>query len=93
MLFRSVREHAPSIALDTVPPGGLHLWTRLPEGTDPAQVVRDSAADGVWVAAGDEWFPAEPAAPYLRLTFIGPEPAGYPAALAVVERAVRLQHR
>lgn len=91
LLVAAVREHAPSLALDVVPPGGLHLWTRLPDGTDAAQVVRDCAADGVWVAAGDEWFPAEPAAPYLRLTFIGPEPGGYAAALQVVERAVRRQ--
>jgi DNA-binding transcriptional MocR family regulator len=91
LLVAAVREQAPSLALDTVPPGGLHLWTRLPDGTDAEQVVRECAADGVWVAAGDQWFPAEPPAPYLRLTFIGPDPAGYPGALEVVERAVRRQ--
>ncbi|WP_408898474.1 PLP-dependent aminotransferase family protein [Nocardioides sp. R1-1] len=92
LLVAALREHAPSLALDVVPRGGLHLWGRLPDGTDTARLVRDCAAEGVWVAAGDEWFPAEPAAAYLRLTFIGPDPAGYPTAAAVVERAVGLQH-
>ncbi|MBM7516081.1 aminotransferase-like domain-containing protein [Nocardioides nitrophenolicus] len=91
LLVAAVREHAPALTLDVVPPGGLHLWARLPDGVDADQLVRDCAADGVWVAAGDEWFPAEPPAPYLRLTYIGPEPSGYPAAAAVVERAVRRQ--
>ncbi|GAA3547119.1 aminotransferase-like domain-containing protein [Nocardioides daeguensis] len=93
LLVAAVAEHAPSLTVDVVPPGGLHLWARLPDGTDGEQVVRDCAADGVWVAAGDEWFPAEPTAAYLRLTFIGPEPGGYPAAARVIERAVARQGR
>ncbi|WGX98187.1 PLP-dependent aminotransferase family protein [Nocardioides sp. L-11A] len=93
LLAAAVREHAPSLHLAAVPAGGLHLWARLPDGTDAERLVRDCTAEGVWVAAGDEWFPAEPAAPYLRLTFIGPEPAGYPQAMRVVERAVGLQKR
>ncbi|TNM37352.1 PLP-dependent aminotransferase family protein [Nocardioides albidus] len=92
LLVAAVRDHAPSLALEVVPPGGLHLWARLPDGTDTERLVRDCAADGVWVAGGDEWFPAEPAAPYVRLTFIGPEPGGYAAATQVVERAIGRQH-
>ena len=88
LLVTAVREHAPSLDLDAVPRGGLHLWARLPEGTDVGRVVRACAAEGVWVAGGDEWFPAEPTAPYLRLTFIGPEPARYPAAAQVIQRVV-----
>ncbi|GAA1503315.1 PLP-dependent aminotransferase family protein [Nocardioides humi] len=88
LLVAAVRDHAPSLDVGVVPPGGLHLWTRLPDGIDAGRLVRDCAAEGVWVAAGDEWFPAEPAAPYLRLAFIGPEPAGYPDAAGVIERAV-----
>ncbi|MDQ6526710.1 PLP-dependent aminotransferase family protein [Nocardioides sp. LHD-245] len=91
LLVAAVRDYAPSLHLDVVPAGGLHLWARLPDGVDGERLVRDCMADGVWVAAGDEWFPAEPAAPYLRLTFIGPEPAGYPGAARVVERAIGRQ--
>ncbi|WP_367262292.1 aminotransferase class I/II-fold pyridoxal phosphate-dependent enzyme [Pimelobacter simplex] len=30
LLVESLREHAPSVAVDVVPPGGLHVWARLP---------------------------------------------------------------
>lgn len=93
LLVESLGEHAPSVAVDVVPPGGLHVWARLPGGTDVERLVRDCAADGVWVAGGDEWFPAEPSAPYLRLSYIGAEPAGYPDAVRVVERALGVQGR
>ncbi len=88
LLVEAVREHAPSLTLSNVPAGGLHLWARLPVGIDADQVARDCAADGVWVAAGDAWFPAEPTAAYLRLTFIGPEPGRYPEAARIIERVV-----
>jgi len=91
LLVAAIADQAPSLALDLVPPGGLHLWTRLPDGTDVDRLARACAAEGVWVAAGDEWFPAEPAAAYLRLAFIGPEPGRYPEAARVIERAVRAQ--
>ncbi|WP_436700058.1 PLP-dependent aminotransferase family protein [Nocardioides sp. BYT-33-1] len=91
LLVAAVGDHAPALHLDVVPPGGLHLWARLPAGTDAERLARDCAADGVWVAAGDAWFPAEPSAPYLRLTFIGPEPARYPEAAGVIQRAVEAQ--
>jgi len=91
LLLESLREHAPHLAVDVVPPGGLHLWARLPDGTDVDRLVRACADDGVWVAGGDGWFPAEPSAPYLRLSYIGPEPAGYPSAARVIGRAVGAQ--
>jgi DNA-binding transcriptional MocR family regulator len=91
LLVASLAAHAPSLAVDVVPTGGLHLWARLPDGTDVARLVRDCAAEGVWVAAGDEWFPAEPSAPYLRLTYLPPELAGYADAARVIGRALEAQ--
>lgn len=83
LLLDSVRA-VPGLAVDVVPPGGLHLWARLPDGTDVDRLVRDCAAAGVWVSGGDEWFPAEPSGAFLRLTFTGPEPASYPQAARVI---------
>lgn len=91
LLVDSLRTHAPDLHLDRVPPGGLHLWVRLPAGTDVERLVRDCASGGVWISSGDEWFPAEPSGPHLRLTFIGPEPAGYPDAARVIARALDAQ--
>lgn len=88
LLVESLRAEAPDVDVAVVPPGGLHLWGRLPDGTDVARLVRDCAADGVWVSGGDEWFPAEPAGPFLRLTFTGPEPSGYPRAARTIAEAL-----
>ncbi|MFD0806679.1 PLP-dependent aminotransferase family protein [Nocardioides caeni] len=83
-LVDGLRAEAPGIVLDSVPAGGLHLWARLPEGTDVARLVDDAARRGVWVSAGTEWFPAEAAAPYLRMTFTGSDPAGFRDAARIL---------
>ncbi|WP_182526789.1 PLP-dependent aminotransferase family protein [Nocardioides dongkuii] len=88
LLARSIRDHAPSLTVDHLPAGGLHLWARLPDGTDLDRLVRACEDRGVWVASGDEWFPTEPAAPYLRLNFTGPDPASFPTAAASIQAAV-----
>ncbi len=91
LLVSSLREHVPDLRVDDIPAGGLHLWARLPDGTDLDRLIRDCESRGVWVAAGNEWFPAEPSAPYLRLNFTGPNPAGYPAAARTIAAALDLQ--
>lgn len=83
-LLDALAAEAPDLRVEAVPAGGLHLWVRLPDGTDADQVVEDAARRGVWVSAGREWFPAEAAAPYLRLTFTGSDPARFPAAARVL---------
>ena len=60
-----------------MPTGGLNLWARLPDGTDVDQFVGDCEAAGVIIAAGTEWFPAEPAGPFIRLNFAGPNPGAF----------------
>jgi DNA-binding transcriptional MocR family regulator len=85
VLVRALAENAPSLQVDHPPHGGLHLWARLPEGTGVDRVVRDCEARGVWVASGDEWFPAEPSGAFLRLNFSGPHPAGFPSAARTIE--------
>ena len=77
LLVAGLAEHAPQVHLDHVPAGGLHLWARLPDDTDLARVVGACEAAGVVVAPGTEWFPAEPTAPYLRLSFAGPDPGRF----------------
>lgn len=91
LLVGSLRAEAPEVDVAVVPPGGLHLWGRLPDGTDVERLVRDCAAGGVWVSGGDEWFPAEPAGPFLRLTFTGPEPSAYPRAARTIAEMLAVQ--
>ncbi|PXY29088.1 GntR family transcriptional regulator [Prauserella coralliicola] len=78
LLTCALAEHVPAAHLDTIPQGGLNLWVRLPDATDLARLVRDCEAAGVIVAAGTEWFPAEPTGPYLRLNYAGPNPGAFP---------------
>src|SRR5262249_11014102 len=56
------------------PAGGLHLWLALPDGTDDVAVSAAAAAEGVVVFPGRPWFPAEPPAPFLRLTYAAAAP-------------------
>ena len=57
-----------------VPTGGLHMWLRLPDGTDEAGLVAAAARAGVMVAGCRRSFAAEPTGPHLRLTFGGAPP-------------------
>jgi DNA-binding transcriptional MocR family regulator len=77
LLVSSLREYAPQAHVEHVPTGGLNLWARLPDGTDVHQLVRDCEAAGVIIAAGTDWFPAEPAGPYIRLNYAGPNPGAF----------------
>ncbi|MGL5809904.1 MAG: PLP-dependent aminotransferase family protein [Nocardioides sp.] len=91
LLVDSLGRHAPAIRVEHVPPGGLHLWARLPDTADAGRLVRDCEAAGVYVASGHEWFPAEPSGPYLRLNFTGPDPNGFPAAARIIAAALAAQ--
>lgn len=84
LLLGALREHVPAARVETVPQGGLNLWVRLPDTTDVARLVRDCETAGVVVAAGDEWFPAEPTGPYLRLNYSGPNPGAFPEGARVI---------
>ncbi|MBS4754601.1 PLP-dependent aminotransferase family protein [Nocardioides sp. zg-ZUI104] len=88
LLVAAVREHAPQAVLEHVPPGGLHLWLRLPDGTDLDLLARRCEAEGLVVAPGTEWFPAEPAGPYLRLNYAGPQPAAFGEAARILGRSL-----
>lgn len=84
LLLAGIREHAPSAHVEATPLGGLNVWARLPDGTDVGAVVRECELRGVLIAPGDEWFPAEPAGPYVRLNFAGSNPERFPDAARVL---------
>jgi DNA-binding transcriptional MocR family regulator len=84
LLVDALREHAPTAHLEAVPRGGLNLWLRLPDDTNVHQLARDCEARGVIIAAGDDWFPAEPTGRYLRLNYSGPNPGAFPEAARII---------
>ncbi|MGW1681313.1 hypothetical protein [Saccharopolyspora sp. NPDC002376] len=79
-----MREHVPDAHLEAVPQGGVNLWVRLPDATDLLRLVRDCEAAGVIIAAGDEWFPAEPTGPHLRINYAGPNPRAFPDGARII---------
>ncbi|MFH8790531.1 PLP-dependent aminotransferase family protein [Streptomyces roseoverticillatus] len=68
-LLTALRRELPDVTVDFVPPGGFHMWARLPDGTDEDAVAVAALRAGVAVASGRPSYPAEAAAPHLRLSF------------------------
>ncbi|HYT09182.1 MAG TPA: PLP-dependent aminotransferase family protein, partial [Mycobacteriales bacterium] len=64
-LVRSV----PQLSVPRVPGGGLHLWTRLPDGVDDIEIAARCGRRGLLVGAGTPYHAGEPPAPYLRLSY------------------------
>ncbi|MFT4052341.1 MAG: PLP-dependent aminotransferase family protein [Microbacterium sp.] len=84
LLIAALREHTPTAHLEAVPRGGLNLWLRLPDATNLQQLARECESQGVIIAAGDDWFPAEPTGRYLRLNYSGPNPGAFPDAARIL---------
>ncbi|NLS09312.1 PLP-dependent aminotransferase family protein [Nesterenkonia sp. MY13] len=86
LLLGSLAEYAPQLHIETRPRGGLNLWARLPEGAELSGFIREAELAGVSVVPGDELFPAEPVAPFIRMTYAGRDPGSYPEAAKILGR-------
>lgn len=73
-LVAALARELPDLELAGIPRGGLHLWARLPDGTDEEEIARRAGAAGVVVSSGRRWFPGEAPAPFLRLTYAAEPP-------------------
>lgn len=91
LLVDAVTTHVPDAMISAVPPGGLNLWVRLPDGVDLDRLVKDTESRGLVIAGGDQWFPAEPTGRYLRLNFAGPDPAAYDDAAVILAELLAAQ--
>ncbi|MEV6813755.1 PLP-dependent aminotransferase family protein [Micromonospora sp. NPDC051296] len=87
-LLTALRRHLPELAPPAIPRGGLHLWVRLPDGTDDAALAAAAAAEGVIVFPGRPWYAAEPPAPHLRLTYAAAPPDLMDEAVRRLARAL-----
>ncbi|MBW8483639.1 aminotransferase-like domain-containing protein [Actinomadura parmotrematis] len=81
-LAAALARDLPGLAVNR-PPGGLHLWARLPAGADDVAVTEVALRAGVLVSPGRPFFPAEPPAAHLRLTY------GAAGSAAELEEGVR----
>jgi DNA-binding transcriptional MocR family regulator len=87
-LVGHIRRHLPDEALGTLPAGGLNLWLRfrVASARDLAELC---ARRGVGVSPGDEWFPAEPPAAFLRLNYSGPDASRFEEAVRAIAAAAQ----
>jgi len=72
-LAAAVRQHLEprGVHLPVVPHGGLHLWVRLPDGTDDVDLTARARDHSIVVGAGRPYFVTEPPRPHLRLSYAG----------------------
>lgn len=68
-LVMAVHVNLPGVRVLAVPRGGMHLWARLPEGSDTCQFSAGAYASGVLVGDGRHFFVDEPPAPFLRFSY------------------------
>jgi DNA-binding transcriptional MocR family regulator len=68
------------------PKGGMHLWVALDPHEDDLDLTARAARAGLVVSPGAHWFPAEPPAPHLRLTYAAEAPERLAAATRVLAR-------
>jgi DNA-binding transcriptional MocR family regulator len=88
-LLGALARHLPEVAGPVVPRGGLHLWVRLPDGTDDVAAAAAAATHGVTVFPGRPWFAAEAPGPYLRLTYAAAPPEDMNEAVRRLATALR----
>ncbi len=67
-MVEALRKHLPDSVAFAVPKGGMFLWLRFPEGTDPGRLLELALEEGVAFVPGDPFF-AGGAYPAARLTF------------------------
>ncbi|PPK97501.1 DNA-binding transcriptional MocR family regulator [Kineococcus xinjiangensis] len=86
VLHAGLRAALPQLSPAPPPRGGLHLWVRLPAGSDSTAVTRATREAGVLVGDGRGYFAREAPAPYLRLSFGALGEDQVPAAVDVLAR-------
>jgi len=68
-LVAAIRTYLPDVDLTRIPDGGLHLWLRLPPGTDDTDLTARARQRDVIIEPGRPYFITEPPATHLRLTY------------------------
>ncbi|UOQ58842.1 PLP-dependent aminotransferase family protein [Leucobacter allii] len=68
-LIAALHSMLPEVRVARVPRGGIHLWARLPHGTDTRQFCAAADRAGVLVGDGRHFFVDEAPAPFLRFSF------------------------
>lgn len=64
-----LRESMPDARIPIIPTAGIHLWVKLPEGTDSTALTAAAQAAGVLIGDGKQFYLDEPAGEFIRLSY------------------------
>lgn len=87
-LVAAIRQHLPSARIQGAPSGGIHLWARLPHGSDTRQISADAYTAGVLIGDGRHFFVDEPPAPFLRFSYGAATPAQITEGIVRLARTI-----
>ncbi|MDI6022377.1 PLP-dependent aminotransferase family protein [Leucobacter sp. UT-8R-CII-1-4] len=90
-LVSALRSFAPSLRIQSVPKGGIHLWVRMPQGSSTSATVAAAYAEGILVGDGRHFFVDEPPAPFLRFSFGAATPAQISRGVSQLARIIEGQ--
>jgi DNA-binding transcriptional MocR family regulator len=93
VLAADLRAQFGASSLPLVPSGGMHLWVRLPDAVDDAELARRAADAQVIISPGRRWFPAEPTGSYLRVSYGCADGPELTRAVEVLARLVPRRRR
>lgn len=80
----------PDVRVPHTPQGSIHLWAKLPEGTDTAALAAAAQDAGVLIGDGGHFYFDEPPAAYIRLSYGA---ASVPQISEGIRRIARLMER
>ena len=92
-LVDAARRHFGDRSLAVVPPGGIHLWLRLPDHVDSEALAARAAQQDVIVSGGRRWFPAEPTGSFLRVSYASASEDELRRAVETLARLARPRSR
>jgi DNA-binding transcriptional MocR family regulator len=87
-LTGAIAKFLPGCVLPGTPPGGVHLWLRLPDGCQDTSVADAAAARDLLVSPGREYFPGEPTGEFLRLSYAAADPPELLRAVSILADVV-----
>ena len=68
-LTEALARYLPQASIPVLPGGGASLWVRLPGRVADDQLAAGAARRGLAISPGRSFFPAEPPASFIRLSF------------------------
>jgi DNA-binding transcriptional MocR family regulator len=87
LMLEEIASTLPDARVPHIPSGSLHLWVKLPEGTDTAALTAAAQDAGVLIGDGGHFYFDEPPSAYIRLSYGA---ASVPQIIEGVRRIARI---